>query len=117
MGKFSSGLFWGAVFGGLAGLMNAPAPGRVTRKKIKGWIDTTTDDVNDVRYKLDNLALSIHRLANEGLASVNQSSHEIQASLSRFQDEVEPRIRRVKGHMEILSQDLEKFSKNDEDSE
>lgn len=116
MAGFRSGLLWGALFGGLAGLMNAPRSGKETRENIKTFIDQTTDDVNDVRYKVDNLKVAIERLTNEGIKSATTAVEELQVSAQHFQEEAQPRIRRVQEKAEILQsnieENVEKFNEN-----
>lgn len=107
MAGFGSGLFWGAVFGGIAGLMNAPASGRETRQNLKDFVDQTTEDVNDVRFKVDNLKMAIERLTKEGLSSAQTASEDIQLSLKHFQEETQPRMRRIKDRAERLQQSIE----------
>lgn len=112
MANFKSGLFWGAVFGGLAGLMNAPHSGKVTRIKFKNFIDQTTDDVNDVRFKVDNLKVAIQRLQNESVKSSKIISEELQTTLQHFNEETQPRLRRVQESADKLVDNLEKSAKN-----
>ncbi len=106
--NFRSGLFWGAFFGGLAGLMNAPRSGKETREKIKNIIDQTTDDVNDVRFKVDNLKIAIQRLQNESIRSSKIISEELQTTLQHFNEETQPRLRRVQDSASTLAKNLEK---------
>ena len=107
MAGFKSGLFWGAFFGGLAGLMNAPKSGKETREDLKHFIDTTTDDVNDVRYKVDNLRMSVQKLTQEGMDSVKTATDGIQKSLQHFEEETSPQINRIQRHIEDLTEDIE----------
>lgn len=110
MAGFKSGLFWGAVFGGLAGLLNAPQSGKETREDLKQFIETTTDDVNDVRYKVDNLRVAVQRLANEGIESARVASEEIQTSLKHFEEENQPRINRIQSSISQLQTNLDETS-------
>lgn len=111
MSNFKSGLFWGAFFGGLAGLMNAPQSGKETRIKLKNFIDQTTDDVNDVRFKVDNLKVAIQRLQNESVKSSKIISEELQTTLQHFNEETQPRLRRVQESADKLVDNLEKSAK------
>lgn len=112
MAGFGSGLFWGAVFGGLAGLMHAPRKGKETREMVKLKIDQTTEDVNDLRYKLDNLSVAVKRLTNEGIDAVNEASQDIQTALRHFDEESSPRIKRVQRHVDVLQEDLNTASES-----
>lgn len=111
MSNFKSGLFWGAVFGGLAGLMNAPRSGKETRHKFKNLIDQTTDDVNDVRFKVDNLKVAIQRLQEESVRSSKIISEELQTTLRHFNEETQPRLRRVQESANTLADHIEKSAK------
>ncbi|MBG9984089.1 YtxH domain-containing protein [Aerococcaceae bacterium DSM 111022] len=110
MAGFGSGLFWGAVFGGLAGLMNAPRKGKETRELVKLKIDQTTEDVNDLRFKIDNLSTAVSRLTNEGIGAVHEASQDIQTALRQFDEESSPRVKRVERHVEVLQKDIEQAS-------
>lgn len=111
MSNFKSGLLWGVFFGGIAGLMNAPRSGKETRQQIKAVIDQTTDDVNDVRFKVDNLRVAIQRLQQESLRSSKIISEELQTTLRHFNEETQPRIRRVQESAATLADNLEKNTK------
>lgn len=110
MAGFKSGLFWGAVFGGLAGLMNAPKAGKETREDVKNFIDMTTDDVNDVRYKVDNLRVAVQKLTQEGMDSVQTASEGIQTSLKHFEEETTPRMNRIQRRVDQLNKDMDEQS-------
>lgn len=116
MAGFKSGLFWGAVFGGLAGLMNAPKAGKETREDLKDFVDTTTDDVNDMRYKVDNLRVAVQKLTQEGIASVQTASEDIQTSLKHFEEETTPRVNRIQSRVtqlnETIDEQMESFNIN-----
>lgn len=110
MSSFKNGLLWGAFFGGLAGLMNAPRPGKETREMLKDYITQTTDDVNDLRFKVDNLKVAIQRLQQESIKSSKIINEEIQTTLQHFNEETQPRIRRVMDKSDLLVKNLEKNS-------
>lgn len=107
MAKFKSGLLWGAFFGGLAGLMNAPRPGVETREILKEKIDQTTDDVNDVRFKVDNLKIAVQRLADEGIRGTKEVVDELQTTLKHFEVETQPRVRRIQAKTDTLTKNIE----------
>lgn len=107
MAKFKSGLLWGAFFGGLAGLMNAPRPGAETRELLKDKIDQTTEDVNDVRFKVDNLKIAVQRLAEEGISGTKEVVDELQTTLKHFEEETQPRMRRIQDKTDTLMKNVE----------
>lgn len=107
MAGFGSGLFWGAVFGGIAGLMNAPRKGSQTRQLWATRISQLTDDVNDFRYKVDNLSMAVQRLADEGVSSVNDAIDSVQEAVQHFQEEAGPRIKRVQRRVTELQETIE----------
>ena len=107
MKSFFSGLFWGAVFGGLAGLMNAPKSGQETREEIKLYLDQTTADINDVRFKVDNLSQAIQRLSGEGLDSLKSAKEDIEISIQQFTDQNMPKVDRIKQNAEQLQVEIQ----------
>ena len=104
---FKRGLFWGGLFGAAAGLLFAPQAGYKTRDEITNFLDQTAHDVNDVRYKLNNLNVAVHKLTTEGLASLKTAGDEIQQSLRQFSEESVPRLRRIEGSVNQLTQNIE----------
>lgn len=107
MRKFGQGLLWGALFGGIAGLMNAPRSGQETRQALKEYLDQTTADVNDVRYKVDNLTHAIQRLSQEGLGNLKEAQDEIKYAVTQFSRETEPRIQRIQDRVENLQTEIQ----------
>lgn len=107
MAKFMQGLFWGAVFGGFAGLLNAPHKGEVTRTHVKNYLQQATDDVDDVRYKVDNLSHAIMRLKDEGLMSLKEATTDIQGAVEKFSQENQPRINRIQAKINQLESSIE----------
>lgn len=105
--KFCSGLFWGAVFGALAGYMNAPQNGKKTREDIKRIIDTTTEDIDDIRYKYDNLLVALHRLAKEGIEGTKDTIDDLQLSFEHFEEEASPRIKRIQKSVDQLTDSID----------
>ncbi|MGX7091380.1 YtxH domain-containing protein [Hutsoniella sourekii] len=112
MAGFSSGLFWGAVFGGLAGLLNAPRPGYQTRRELKIYIDQTTEDINDFRYKLDNMTQATSRLIQEGSKSVSTLSRDLDDAVRQFKEETEPHISRIQADINQLQDHIEDVKKS-----
>lgn len=107
MAGFKSGLFWGAVFGGIAGLLNAPRKGSKTRRELKIFIDQTKADANDLKFKMDHLKLILQRLQEEGVISVSQLVEDVQTDLRHFKEDNQPRIKRVMNRLEQLQVNLE----------
>lgn len=110
MRKFTQGILWGALFGGIAGLMNAPRRGKETRSLVKNYLQQATEDVDDVRYKLDNLSHAVLRLKNEGLQSLQEATTDIQDSVQKFSNENQPRINRIQEKMAQLNASIEEGS-------
>lgn len=113
MKRFRSGIFWGGLIGGIVTLLNAPASGKETRQQLKYFIDNTTEDVNDLRYKVDHLRLAIQKLTHEGIASVQEATEDIQTSITRFQHEAQPRINRVQERVQILQDSINSINFDD----
>ncbi|EFR30832.1 YtxH domain-containing protein [Eremococcus coleocola] len=110
MSSFKQGLFWGAIFGGIAGLMNAKQEGHKTRQELAGYINQASQDIDDIRFKFENLNLAIQRLTHEGQKVVEETSQELQTTLKHFQEENQPRLRRVQDKVETLTQNIEEQS-------
>ncbi|EKB54430.1 YtxH domain-containing protein [Facklamia hominis] len=113
--SFIQGFWTGLGLGVLAGLMNAKRPGHETRQLLRLKIDRTSQDVHDLRFSLDNLSQSIQHLSKEGILSVNEAVEAVSESLKHFQEENQPRLKRVKAQVNQLTDTLqsekEKFTK------
>lgn len=105
--SFSQGLITGLALGALAGLMNAKRPGYQTRQLLKEKNDRTTQDVNDVRYKVNNLSQSLQRLSTEGAISIQTAIAAVEDSLDHFKEENSPRLRRINQRITNLQEDLD----------
>lgn len=107
MKNFGQGLFWGVVLGGLAGLMNAPRPGYETRRGLKQYLTMIEEDADDMRYKVDNVRTSFKRLTQEGMDAVEDMSQDLNIAIQRFNDEAEPRIKRIDERVNQLQDTIE----------
>ena len=107
MKNFGQGLFWGIVLGGLAGLMNAPRPGYETRRGLKEYLTLIEEDANDMRYKVDNVRTSFKRLTQEGANAAKEMSQDLNIAIQRFNDEAQPRIKRIDERVSQLQNTIE----------
>ncbi|WP_124059407.1 YtxH domain-containing protein [Vaginisenegalia massiliensis] len=106
MSKFGQGLLFGSVIGGIVALLNAPKKGEETRQDLKLYLDQTRTDVDDVRFKVDNLKVAIERLSKEGLPQAQSAVKDLQTAIQHFSEESKPRINRVMNQVETLQTDI-----------
>lgn len=107
MAGFKSGIFWGAVLGGLAGLMNAPRKGEDTRAALVDYLETAKADGQDLKYKADHLNNLIVRLQDQGLTAVQDLSKELQTDLRHFMENNQPRLDRIQRRLDLLMTHIE----------
>ena len=101
------GFMTGLVLGVIGGLMNAKRPGYQTRSLLKEKIDVATEDVHDVRFKVDNLSPAVQHLSNEGSHSLNTATEAIEETIKHFKEETSPRLRRVQDKTDTLQAHIE----------
>lgn len=106
MKNFKSGLFWGIIFGGIAGLMNATQPGEITRYQLKEWGKTVASDVQQLKFKQEHLQTVIQQIKDEAIPQVNELVQEIQVDIKHFMENNQPRIRRTINRVEQLKDSI-----------
>ncbi|MBD3948788.1 YtxH domain-containing protein [Tuanshanicoccus lijuaniae] len=107
MSGFKSGLFWGAVFGGLAGLMNAPQKGSQTRKELSEYLTQVKEDATDLKFKTDHLQALIDRIIHTEVKQTMETVEDVSLMVRRFLESNQPRINRVQRKLIHLQENLE----------
>lgn len=106
MAGFKQGLFWGAVFGGIAGLMNAPQKGSETRAELKAYVKQTQEDVTDLKSKVNHLQSLVEILKTDGLKNTLEFTKDIQSQIREFTENNQPRFKRIQQRIEQLQKDI-----------
>lgn len=110
MRSFMEGIVFGAVVGGLLGLLNTPRSGKENREKAKAYLEDNTLAVEDLNESVQGLRKAIQSLTNEGLASVTTVSEEVTKSIESFTQQAQPRINRINDKLAVLTEDMEKVA-------
>ncbi|MBR7928139.1 YtxH domain-containing protein [Aerococcaceae bacterium zg-ZUI334] len=107
MSGFKSGLFWGAVFGGVAGLMHAPQKGSQTRKELSEFVAQVKEDATDLKFKSDHLQVLTNRIVNIEMKQTLEIVDEVSRQAKQFLESNQPRINRIQKKLARLQENLE----------
>ncbi|OJF95765.1 YtxH domain-containing protein [Alkalibacterium sp. 20] len=95
MKHFLLGSLSGLVAGGIYGLIKTPRSGEENQQALKNYVDETSDHLQDVSNKVNELKISINQLTTEISFVQNDFMDEMQLIAKEFQHEAEPRLRRI----------------------
>lgn len=109
MSKFTKGLFWGSVIGGLGGLFLAPRSGKETRQKIVDEIDDLTDLTMDVNDSLEQFKASLEEVKLTASTLIDPFIEGVQRDVDNFRFQADPRIEQINEQLEKLQNDLPEF--------
>lgn len=108
MKHFLLGSLSGLVLGGIYGLVKTPRSGKENQEFLKDYIDETNHHVQDVTDKVNDLKHSIGTLTNEAKFVQNEFMADVQSTVSEFQYEAEPRLRRIQDKTEKIQSEVER---------
>ncbi|MGX7108149.1 YtxH domain-containing protein [Facklamia miroungae] len=107
MKNFPQGFITGLALGVLAGLMNARQSGEKTRYQLKQAYNDLQVDLDQMDQDYERFNNSIKTLNYESKQTIKFLSHLITQTKNKFEDETQPRMRRIKGNLNQLNKDLE----------
>ena len=105
-----SGMLFGAIVGGVYGLIKTPRKGTENREAVKNYLDDTTVLVQDVTDKVKDLKGAISQLTNEGKSLATEFTKDMNETVQEFSNEAEPRIRRIQEQANKLNEDVQEVS-------
>lgn len=108
----ASGLVFGAVAGGVYGLLKTPRTGEENREAMKSYLDDTTVLVQDVTDRVKDLKGAISELTNEGKTLATDFAKDMNETVQEFSYEVEPRMRRIQDQANKLNSDVQEMTEN-----
>lgn len=108
----ASGLVFGAIAGGVYGLLKTPRTGEENRESMKNYLDDTTVLVQDVTDRVKDLKGAISELTNEGKNLATDFAKDMNETVQEFSYEVEPRMRRIQEQANKLNSDVQEMKEN-----
>lgn len=108
----ASGLVFGAIAGGVYGLLKTPRTGEENRESMKNYLDDTTVLVQDVTDRVKDLKGAISELTNEGKNLATDFAKDMNETVQEFSYEVEPRMRRIQEQANKLNSDVQEMKGN-----
>ena len=112
IGKFIKGLAFGAVVGGVAGLLLAPRSGNETRRKLIDEVDEATDLTYDLSDSLKAFQDSLITLKSTAVEVLPTFKEETQKPVASYKFKAEPRLAEITKQVEQINQHLEKNTDN-----
>lgn len=108
MSKFTKGLLFGSLVGGLTALLMTKKSGKENRRDLLLYLTDTTEDVTRLSTGVSHLQAELQLLKSTILPQTSQIITSIQEETTTFQQMNQPRINRIKWHLNRIKEDLEK---------
>ncbi|ALS02662.1 hypothetical protein ATZ33_15140 [Enterococcus silesiacus] len=106
MGKFSKGILFGALVGGVGGLLFAPRSGKATRQKFVDELEDWSDLKEDFTDKLDQFKESAQALQAAADMYIEPFIDGINQDVENFMFQVEPRVEQIQEQVEKIQSEL-----------
>lgn len=107
MKKFLKGFLVGSTLGGLSSLFLAQSSGKDTRDSVKQSLHDAVTPTKDMIESVTVLKSAVQTVSHH-LPLIQQTSSDIQERLRHFSEDTQPRIKRIKQHIEAIQQHLKK---------
>ncbi|MEI5990750.1 hypothetical protein A5881_002255 [Enterococcus termitis] len=106
MGKFSKGILFGALVGGVGGLLFAPRSGKDTRQKFIDELEDWSDLKEDFTEKLDQFKESAQALQTAADTYIEPFIDGINQDVENFMFQAEPRLDQILEQVEKIQSEL-----------
>jgi gas vesicle protein len=106
MSKFTKGLLFGALAGGIGGLLFAPKSGKATRQQFLDEVEEWTDLKGDFSAKLDRFKESAEILRETADLYVEPFIEGINQDIQNFNFQAEPRMNQIQEQIEKIQSEL-----------
>lgn len=106
MGKFSKGILFGALVGGVGGLLFAPRSGKDTRQKFIDELEDWSDLKEDFTEKLDQFKESAQALQAAADTYIEPFIDGINQDVENFMFQAEPRLDQIQEQVEKIQSEL-----------
>lgn len=111
MSKFTKGLLFGSLVGGITTLLTMKKNGTENRRDLLLYLTDTTEDVARLTSGTQRLKQELQNFKATILPETNQTVSDIQTEITKFQQMNQPRMNRIKWHLKRLTDDLEKVNR------
>lgn len=108
MGKFSKGFLFGSLLAGGITLLTKKHPGSYYREKTIDSISDTANEVHRLTTSIAALKQEVAALTDEILPQTQAIVDELQEEITEFTYQNQPRLNRIKWHLNKLQQDATK---------
>ncbi|MGX6961547.1 YtxH domain-containing protein [Vagococcus xieshaowenii] len=123
MAKFSKGVLFGSLLGGVLGLLYAPKSGKDLRQQFSSdmnqskenmvnALDTSAQNVDEMQRSLTDLNESLSKFNEVARDLLPDIATEAKETIETFKFQSSPRIKEIKKTTEQLTQHLNEFKQN-----
>ncbi len=109
--KFTLGVAAGLAGGAIAGLLTTPRSGEGNRRFMKAYSEDVKRDAEVVEHDFKRLTTVIENLRSEAIPLANQFADEVGDTVKTYQQDIEPRVRRIEDYSEKMQDTVEDFEK------
>lgn len=107
--KFTLGLTAGLTGGIIAGLLTTKRSGEENRRYVKEYYEDVKRDAAVVEQDFNRLTSVIDQLRTEGIPLANQFVDEMGETVTTYQQDIEPRLRRIEDYSNKMQKNIDNF--------
>lgn len=108
--KFAAGLLIGALGGAVYGLLTTKNSGKENQRRLKLYTDDVKAKAEVVGHDINRIQDNIETMRTVAVPQTKQFQGEVDILIKGFQDEMEPRQRRINNQLDKIQKEADDFS-------
>lgn len=108
--KFAAGLLVGAVGGAVYGLLTTKNSGEENQHKLKTYTEDVKSKAEVVGHDLNRMQDTIQTMRKVAIPQAKQFQKEVDILIKGFQDEAQPRQRRITNQLDKIQKEADDFN-------
>lgn len=106
MSKFFKGFLCGSTIASLATLLLVKASGKENRQKITNYFQHMTHNATQLHSAVQTLNHLKENVTSQAVPQLRQTVKDVQTTIRHFNEENQPRIKRIQRHIQTLKTHL-----------
>ncbi|MDO5457311.1 MAG: YtxH domain-containing protein [Atopococcus tabaci] len=108
--KFAAGLLVGALGGAVYGLLTTKNSGKENQQKLKVYTEDVKAKAEVVGHDLNQMQDTIQTMRKVAIPQAKQFQNEVDILIKSFQDEAQPRQRRISNQLDKIQKEADDFN-------
>lgn len=108
--KFAAGLLVGALGGAVYGLLTTKNSGKENQDKLKTYTEDVKAKAEVVGHDLNRMQDTIQTMRTVAIPQAQQFQNEVDILIKDFQDEAQPRQRRMANQLDKIQKEADDFN-------